>query len=263
VLIGLLLPAVQKVREAAARTQCVNNLKQIGLAFQNHHDTVGTMPGAGTNAQPNYGGGSPPVGKAQPGSWCFQILPYIEQDALFKIGASGGTAIASPVKGYYCPSRRSPSVYNNTAMTDYYGSATPAATWNGVLKPYGSSGVTIPQISDGTSNTMAVGEKQMCLGNLGNATIDKQGSGYTWGYDFGGSGNWDNTVGCPAYQPKQDQGGTCGDGGSHGFGSSHSGRFNAVFCDGSVQGINYGVTPAVMQQLCNISDGTVIPANSY
>src|SRR3954452_3301425 len=75
VLIGLLLPAVQKVREAAARMQCSNNLKQLGIAMHSYNDTAGSMP-----YEPNAGGSSatPTVG------WPVQILPYIEQNNLYQ-----------------------------------------------------------------------------------------------------------------------------------------------------------------------------------
>src|SRR3954447_21041870 len=85
ILIGLLLPAVQKVREAAARTQCRNNLKQIGLGFHNHHDTFQMFPTAGDPQYwaPRYlSGGSPATGKLQTWSWAYQILPFVEQDNL-------------------------------------------------------------------------------------------------------------------------------------------------------------------------------------
>src|SRR3712207_5338959 len=73
ILIALLVPAVQKVREAAARLQCSNNLKQIGLAMHNYHDTYKTLPkGVITN-------------DARHGTWQALILPYIEQDALHRL----------------------------------------------------------------------------------------------------------------------------------------------------------------------------------
>jgi prepilin-type N-terminal cleavage/methylation domain-containing protein len=139
ILIGLLLPAVQKVREAAARMACSNNLKQIGLAMHNFHDTEGQFPTVGYNAWwngPSYKADGSPYGpQRQFASWGFQILPYMEQGNLFdtveansanrvniatefgfepgsfyaKIN-NGGTAGLGPIRGIpiktlYCPAR--------------------------------------------------------------------------------------------------------------------------------------------------------------
>src|SRR6185369_11197651 len=75
ILIGLLLPAVQKVREAAARLQCQNNLKQIGLALHTHHDARGSFPPGGMQTGQN---GTPCYS-----NWAIEILPYVEQSALY------------------------------------------------------------------------------------------------------------------------------------------------------------------------------------
>src|SRR5687768_7474294 len=101
VLIGLLLPAVQKVREAANRMACTNNLKQIGLALHNHHDTFNRLPT--TRVDNRY-------------TWLVDILPYVEQDALHRQWNLGRAfhlqnqaARETPVKAYFCPSRRGPA----------------------------------------------------------------------------------------------------------------------------------------------------------
>src|SRR5947209_8903250 len=170
VLVALLLPAVQKVREAANRISCANNLKQIGLGIHNYHDTNNAFPTAGTSwgdssmpagntgfedsPGPSFGHDNTPHGlKWQAGSWAYQILPFIEQQNLFNtldvvtdssgkpnirpgqssgstsytaadgfpvvsymIEVSNGAAVgpieATPVKTYYCPSRRAAALYN-------------------------------------------------------------------------------------------------------------------------------------------------------
>ena len=113
VLIGLLLPAVQKVREAAARMRCSNNLKQIALACHNYHDANGVLPPAWTDDRS-------PFPNRQIDTLWFTILPFLEQQSLFNLGTKGGnplvaadgynvkTAVAevapNVVKAYICPS---------------------------------------------------------------------------------------------------------------------------------------------------------------
>ncbi len=132
ILISLLLPAVQAAREAARRAQCVNNLKQLGLACLNHESAVKTLPASGwvpiTMGHPDAG-----VGWSQPGGWLFNAMPYTEQSTLYKLqqGKTGAplhnamtTVVQTPLAYMYCPSRRPVQIY-------------PQATW-------------LPNISGGT-----------------------------------------------------------------------------------------------------------------
>src|SRR5262249_40574123 len=88
VLISLLLPAVQKVREAANRIKCANNLKHIGLAVHNFHDTYGVFPNTGGwwVSGIGYDATGSPIGlKYQTAGWAYQIMPFLEQDNLYKL----------------------------------------------------------------------------------------------------------------------------------------------------------------------------------
>ncbi len=198
ILIGLLVPAVQKVREAAARTQCVNNLKQIGVAMHAYHDVnKGMPPGAGNDVTPFGTSGGSQWGS----SWKVYILPYIEQGAIYSkwqfysqsgftnsnnIGLLNNITIAV----YRCPSttlpdyRNTNGVANMNLMTTCYtgiaGSAVAAygvynsnsagyASDNGIL--YGCSRVRMTDITDGTSNTWLVGEQSDFLRDANNVVV--------------------------------------------------------------------------------------------
>jgi len=279
ILIGLLLPAVQKVREAAARMKCSNNLKQMGIALHAYHDANNAFPGGGYN-QVVYGGqtwsnaslggtatGSPPPWTSQTsGGWAFQILPYMEQDNVYK-STNQKLICATPIPTYFCPSRRAPGVtQNGTASIDYYGNAynsfgSLSNAGNGVIRAAGLGRATMSSISDGTSNTIGIGEKNLCLTTIGNDPTD--GPGYTWGVDFGGQGNWDTTTltNNHNFAAQADLKGSCSQG-THGFGSSHTNGFNALYMDGSVHFVSFSVSTTTLQLLLNINDGAPLPSNA-
>ena len=135
VLIALLLPAVQAAREAARRIQCTNNLKQIGLALHNYHDTNSKFPSGGSNQLPyNVSNAAPPPSttvsgnppappSAATGSWAFQILPFAEQGPVYS-ATNSQTIMTAPIPIYFCPTRRAPGVMANGYQGfDYYGNA--------------------------------------------------------------------------------------------------------------------------------------------
>ncbi|HEY8505704.1 MAG TPA: DUF1559 domain-containing protein, partial [Gemmataceae bacterium] len=159
ILIGLLLPAVQKVREAAARMSSSNNLKQIGLAVHNYHDTHKRLP---------YNGvwdvwGNPNV--AGSGSWCYQILPNIEQNAAYRAGStSPGPQL--PISTFICPGRGRVG-YTPPGSNTHSGSTTDYAINVRINAPAdGSTGaadrkVKLTGITDGTSNVILAGHASL------------------------------------------------------------------------------------------------------
>ncbi len=206
ILIGLLLPAVQKVREAANRSQCANNLKQIGLAIHNFNSTYGTLPSGGEGTDfSNF-----PQGPSQFDNFSFftVILPFVEQqnvynlmtvNAYYESTPNNIAAAQSVVKVYLCPSNAlRPSTgrdnegfgytdYGPTVYTDIdptTGLKNPATRVNGALHWVGRNapsgqlgGSTIASITDGTSTTIAVAEDSGRVEPQVSAYLDPTGGG--------------------------------------------------------------------------------------
>ena len=264
ILIGLLLPAVQKIREAAARMQCSNHLKQIGLGFHNHHDTQQYFPHAGSDG-PNITccNATTRVGW----TWMYQLTPYIEQDNVYK--ATPDSAVAqNAVKIYYCPSRRQPTLYSNGGRCDYAGNGGRDMAGQGAegvlvrqwLNP-GSKPIDAPveqfrriaDIGDGTSNTVMVAEKQLHKSVMGSAGGDNepwQNSG--WDQDHVRFGE---AIPQPDSMHPTSQSPTFW---SVRFGGPHAGVFTAAMADGSVRSIKYSIDAANWMRICLINDGQVI-----
>ena len=190
VLVALLLPAVQAAREAARRAQCLNNLRQIGLALHNHHDSLGKLPpGFASQATGTWPGGSnDPTPESGPGWSLFaSILPYLEQSNLhsqikFNLAITdpaNAQARQTPLKMYVCPSDTPPRVIQITdsgsppsdANTPVVMTEAAVCSYAGVLGDgayeqlpftgvfHRTSAVRFAEISDGLSNTIGVGER--------------------------------------------------------------------------------------------------------
>jgi prepilin-type N-terminal cleavage/methylation domain-containing protein/prepilin-type processing-associated H-X9-DG protein len=300
ILIGLLLPAVQKVREAAARTKCQNNLKQLGLALHNFHDQFNTFPTNGghdssaplTTYQikidpPGLAGGCPAGGckwslgrpdlspPEQTGSWAYSILPFIEQSQIKDLGTAlnnGGQGLG--LKLYICPTRgrQTPQVapdndpfYTGCAYQFFVGDTqVPNGAWsksdyvcNGLAFPAYKKTLPMVAISDGTSNTIMLGEKAM--------DVDYYNVG-GWHWDepiFSSAGGTSrsnpvivkdtrDTLPNPA---KINQGFYVGN-----WGSAHPNGAQFVMFDGSVRTLRYGLdSNTIVKPLMTPSGHEVIP----
>jgi prepilin-type N-terminal cleavage/methylation domain-containing protein/prepilin-type processing-associated H-X9-DG protein len=272
ILIGLLLPAVQKVREAAARMQCSNNLKQMGLALHGYHDTYQVFPSGHYSTSPD--------GPMLYTTWQGQILPFLEQDNLARqtnawLQANPGypwlaanPSIAVVLKMYVCPSNARPTQVSaaaagtNTpvALTSYLGSSGTSSnspiSADGIL--YSDSRIKITDITDGTSNTLLVGERP--------ASTDLNWGWWPAAYGTG-AGDGDCVLGsrdialagyfgAPATNVGLRQGTSSYQGdGSH-FWSFHTGGANFLFGDGSVKFLAYA-TDSVLPQLSTRAGGEV------
>jgi prepilin-type N-terminal cleavage/methylation domain-containing protein len=263
ILIALLLPAVQKVREAAARSQCQNNLKQLALAFQNHHDSHKVFPHGGTTwaDPPTFIAPRQPATKqSQRAGWGYQILPFMEGDNAWKGGNSSTiddcqrVAISTPNQVFLCPSRGGPRVFIGGA---WYG---PSGTYGHAQTDYcasnlnntgivvhGFNGKRIANVIDGLSNTFVVGDAAKNIKALGNFQGDDN-EGYTSGWDHD---TLRNTHVPPIPDPLS------GDGQQR-FGSSHIGGVQMAFGDGSVRFISFSIDAANFHRYGTINDGQVI-----
>jgi prepilin-type N-terminal cleavage/methylation domain-containing protein len=258
-LIALLLPAVQRVREAAARSRCQNNLRQIGLAFHSHHAALGYFPSGGWDwfTPPNYSEpGEPALGADQEGGWGFQILPYIEAENVWRAGAR--VAIATPNRVFFCPTRRPPQT---CAYPDEYSPSIGKGWIVHALCDYGASNldgngvvqevfpVRISDVTDGLSSTLLAGDKRLNLTHLGEPQPDDN-EGYTAGYDV-------DTVRSALVRPMPDFRAEYWDTDAR-FGSSHPNIFNVVLADGATRSASYSINPTIFMRLGNISDGQVV-----
>jgi len=241
ILIGLLVPAVQKVREAAAGVQCKNNMSQLGKALQNYHGVFKKFP---------YGGSS--------GLWMQDILPYLEQDN--SVGKS-----ASIIPSYVCPSDpRGPSAYNGTnAVHSYPGVAglnsfdDPDLGIFGWLNP--ASGVRIQQIRDGTSNTAIVGERPPLNNLYWGWWRSTNWDVICWAIDTGYNPGFTDPAGkacpTPAYFSPGSLGNDCS---FNHFWSFHTGGANFTFADGSVRFLTYSSATTVLPAVVTYANREVV-----
>jgi prepilin-type N-terminal cleavage/methylation domain-containing protein len=297
ILIALLLPAVQAAREAARRTQCSNNLKQLGLAGLNHEQALGRFPTGGWGykwiGDPNQG-----TDDNQVGGWIFNALPYLEQQnvhdlALGLQGAAKSAALAKmngiPISALHCPSRRPPTAYplyvappwNADAVplcakTDYAANAGDGpwssdngyppgsqpllsrSTETGVI--YQCSIVRTRDITDGLSSTYLLGEKYVNSDfyPTGQDNGDDQ-SAYV-GYDIDVCRWTHNVPPTAVFTPLPDTPGLLQ---YHSFGSAHAGSCLFVFCDGAVHPISYAIDAEIHRRLGHRGDGKPVDSRSF
>jgi prepilin-type N-terminal cleavage/methylation domain-containing protein len=279
ILVGLLLPAVQKVREAAARTSTINNLKQIGLAMHNFHDTNNKMALGGSNTV-----------YWQDWCWAFQILPYIEQQNMYTaVQAAVGTGFNPPgttnypnlqtaawpapnpvVKTYLCPARNhtpytsanngnSPAGYKignsgyQTPHTDY------ACNFNTIQNSSTFTGgdpnanttfkLTLPVITsnNGTTNTIMVGEKSVDPSFIQNNTSSSNWDEGIFSGGYGGTGRGSNIL----IRDFQNNNGN-----NNSWGSPFTGGVPFVMADGSVRLISYSVNTTYFNYALNYLNQT-------
>ena len=284
VLVGLLLPAVQAAREAARRAQCVNNLKQIGLALQNYHGIHQTLPPGYVS---NFDGGGNDTG---PGwGWAAMLLPQFEQTPIFNAinfslaieSQDNATGRLANINNFLCPSDSAATAYwavhrdaatgapvrniCQVAPSNYvgmYGLGEPGPDGDGVF--FRDSRVGLRDITDGTSQTILVGERSHRLGeatwvgsvtdavmfptdndNIGRYATETS-SGMVLGHAGEGAGPGD---------PRSDV---------NQFYSLHAGRgVNFLFGDGHVTFLKSTINYKTYLALATRGGGEVVSADAY
>jgi prepilin-type processing-associated H-X9-DG protein len=274
VLLALLLPAVQKAREAAHRMSCANNLKQIGLGLTQFHDTYGVLPSnggwdgkqtiLGVSGSPTtiytiwsgdpgstiyWGVGDPTLSpQAQTGCWAYAILPFLEQGDMYR-----QRMWTQPLKLYICPSRRAAAavVPVDDANGIYWGGG-----WAWGKTDYAGNGLILrgrfecmrlAQLTDGTSQTVLVGEKAFDRRvNIPTSWLNDEPF-FTGG--SGGTGRRGSQVVPDAFgNPAADSG----------WGSPHPGGTQCVFADGSVHLISFTIPANTMHALLTPAGGEIV-----
>lgn len=259
VLVALLLPAVQAAREAARRSQCQNNLKQIGLGLHNHHDIYGVFPTGGRDyySARTFANGNPEVINRQDWGWLYQLLPFIEQQNQWEVAADAAVQSAL-IKTYFCPSRRPATLLGGSrGVNDYAGNAgTYTSTgyawgdgYNGVVVRNTQPTVGFAHITDGTSNVVFVGEKRLDRYAMGTFQCDDN-EGYASGWDWDII-RWGNDP------PQPDRRGF--DQCEVLFGGLHPAGVNFALCDGSVRHVSFQIDQTTFQRACIRNDGQPLP----
>lgn len=279
-LVALLLPAIQAARESARRTQCQNNLKQIGVAVQSHLDTRKSFP-MGRNKFDQ-----------QAVSWAFFLLPYMEETSIYNSFDSKArvddekniAAMRTPVETYACPSRRKaaadrnfdnneqpPVVLGAATLADYSANAglqimtgmvgsDESATIFGAYNRaeagpiFSGSRIGARQVTDGLSKTVAIAERHL-------PPVPPDTAPEMEHYAMGDTASLAGDTPHTAFRASENGLATgLDDPSNRKFGSSHSGGIvQAVFCDGHVSGLRPDIAVAVFKALSTIGGDEIVP----
>jgi prepilin-type N-terminal cleavage/methylation domain-containing protein/prepilin-type processing-associated H-X9-DG protein len=252
ILIGLLLPAVQKVREAASRIKCTNNLKQLGIAAHAYHDVNLQFPGYA-------GGGSPDL-------WLPKLLPYIEQQA---IATANKTDANIPV--LQCPSTQQVQPYgpfggkywgitNYLAVTGYRYSEWSKGGDTGMIAVYPSTlKVRMASVTDGLSNTVMIGERPPSNAAYWGWYQYPDFDSHIWAVTMSGDAYLNSGCVFPMYfQQKNTAKIDCD---ANHFWSEHTGGANFALGDGSVRFFQYQAGTTIIPVMATRAKGEVVPSN--